>query len=163
MPSIRKTIRTVGVMSIISTGVFALTGIATPMAKAEPCGPLVSQLRTTLNINPAVKLYFHWAQNYNANGHWTVNFGNGQLGKGASFVLNNVFYTPALSGYAILESSETSFDRPETVLVDILKDGRFITHRRYGPTPWSAVCYSGKFLTLDYWDGFDSFSFKFAS
>ena len=57
-------------------------------------------------------------------------------------------------------SNADGFKTYQWVLVDILSDGKLITHRRYGPIAWSAVCYSNRFVTQDFSDGFDSLSFK---
>ena len=45
MSNIRKKVRSLSFTSMVSAGVFALTGMAAPIAKADPCNSLVLQLR----------------------------------------------------------------------------------------------------------------------
>ncbi|WP_159711801.1 hypothetical protein, partial [Geminicoccus flavidas] len=48
--------------------------------------------------------------------------------------------------------------QPEKVALDLFSDGSVLVANRYGPT--AAVCHGTKFLTINYWDGFDSFTFQ---
>jgi hypothetical protein len=170
-----KNIRRQFTNSWLIIGAFAsITGVAST-AKADPCDPLVSDLRAWLDADPRNTVEFKWATNYQAHDHWTVNYGYGMLTKGQPFASHN----PLLSGTATRLFSEAQYcpdpvsggfgcrtpDQPfdakrsENVLIDIFSDGGVMTARQFGPNPGS-VCYGTKFLTLNYGDGFDSFSFS---
>jgi hypothetical protein len=154
-------------------------------ASADPCAPLISDLVNWVNARPGNTVAFHWAMNYQANRRWTVNYGDGELGKGKAFATGGIgrppfgtvprLHFPSLSGSAKRTFSDVSYcrdpvpgtfcgvfqnfdiKRPETVALDIFSDGGVMVARQYGPT--AATCYGTKFLTINYWDGFDSFTF----
>jgi len=173
----------------LATAVLA-AGLALPAAaQADPCAPLVNDLVAWVNAYPGNTVAFKWAMNYQANGRWTVNYGTGSLGKGKIIYLPSSgggrppFTTslnirfPALSGEATRTFSDRTFCRnqpgpnqfctldqnfdvrqAEKVALDIFSDGGVMVARQYGPT--AAVCHGTKFLTINYWDGFDSFTFQ---
>lgn len=165
-------------------------GLALPgAAKADPCAPLMNDLVAWVNANPGNSVTFNWAMNYQANGRWTVNYGTGLLGKGRVVVMPGGSSNPllggprlrfaALSGDAKRTFSDRSFCRQqpapgqfvfcgemqnfdvrqsEKVALDLFSDGSVMVASRYGPI--AAVCHGTKFLTINYWDGFDSFTFQ---
>jgi hypothetical protein len=86
--------------------------------------------------------------NYQANGFWATATSDGTLGR---------FKMGALYAYAGWIPRTWSTGTQEYIYVEVYGDGSVRFNSIHGP--YAAQCYGEKFLTVNTWDSFETFTF----
>lgn len=122
-----------------------LAGSLTPASAAPPasCKTMIQNLAATNYTLRAVQ-----TTNYKANGLWATATADGTLGR---------FQSGALYAYAGWIPRVWSTGTQEYVYVEVYADGSVRFNSVHGPYP--AQCVDEKFLTVNTWDSFETFTF----